>query len=106
MVDATTVIAVPVKPFYKSITLWLNGIGFLSISLEIVLENARLIDLPTQAVGVLSLILLLLNGWRRFATSQPIGQAGSTTVLSVPTAAVSLPSNDKPAATRPSTQRS
>lgn len=93
MADTIAAVELPVKPWYKSITLWVNVIGFLIISLEIILESNNLIDLPSQVVGVLTLILLLLNGWRRFITSEAIGRPGSTTVLTVPTAAVSLPSS-------------
>jgi hypothetical protein len=78
----TTVLA---KPWWTSKTLWFNAITLVVMVLAVVIENAGLIELPSQAVGLLTMGLAIGNAVLRFISNVPLaGGADQTTELPAP----------------------
>lgn len=76
--NTTEVIA---KPWYQSRTILLNILGLVVLVVGVILENASLIDLPSQAVGYLGMVLAIANAVLRLVTTQPVASGSDQTAM-------------------------
>jgi hypothetical protein len=67
-----TIYTVPVKPWWKSMTVWANVAAFLVGVIGIVMDMQDVLDLPEQWAVYLTLLTAVLNFALRFRTTQPV----------------------------------
>lgn len=69
----------PNKPWFRSRTIWLNAIGVAVLIVGIVLDNAKLLELPDRWGAYLTVVMAILNALNRFLVVQPIDGSRSLT---------------------------
>lgn len=83
--EPETTTEVIAKPWYQSRTILLNLLGLIILIVGVVIDNAKLIDLPPEALGYLGMALAVANAVLRFVTTQPVaGGADRTAYVPAP----------------------
>jgi hypothetical protein len=61
------------KPFYESVTLWVNVLSVLAVAAAVSLQLSGQLDLTAQEVAIGTVVLAVVNGAIRvLRTNQPI----------------------------------
>ena len=75
------IVDVPVKPWFRSVTLWIQALSIGLLVVGLIVEQAHVYDLDSRAIATLGIVSALLTAIRRVvSTVQPIDGSSDLTI--------------------------